>query len=192
MSAGFGTGDPKQARSRVHYGQKLIAAWIREPEFSQPQGGARPLAIEGPNGFDELVTRFGSNVPVKACLNHLLERGLVELKDEQVHLLRMSYVPEGLSPEKLMVMATDAAGLLGTLEHNMRTDTTPRFERKVSFRHLKPEGVAILNQAAKTAGQAWLEQLDQALAPHACQDAEADTVHAGLGVFVYIDSDQNH
>lgn len=183
--------DETAARSRVNYGQRLIAAWLREGEYRDAAGQPAPLPLSGPDSFDSLVAQHGANMPAKAVLSDLLARGLVEERDGQVHLLSPSYIPRGPSAEKLMLMATDAAGLLGTLEHNLRGDAPPRFERKVSFRHLSPEGVELLQKAAATQGQSLLEELDRKLAPHARDRAKPGTAHAGLGIFFYLDTDQD-
>lgn len=178
------------AQARVNYGQRLVAAWVREPGFSHGQGDPRVLQFDAHEfSFAELVRRFGANMPPRAALEELLERGVVDCAGEQVRLLRRSYIPKGLSPEKVTLLGVDGAALLGTLEHNLRPGVTPRFERKVSFRHLSVAGVSLLKQRAEERGQSLLEALDAELAPYAEEASSGDTAHAGLGIYVFEEPD---
>ena len=178
------------AQTRVNYGQRLVAAWVREPAFTQGPGKPRVLVFDGDEfSFSELVRQFGANMPPRAALDELLERGVVSCEDDQIRLLRRSYIPEGVSPEKITLLGIDGAAMLGTLEHNLRPGATPRFERKVSFRHLNAAGVALLKQRAEEQGQSLLESLDAELAAFAVDEAGEDTAHAGLGIYLYEEPD---
>nr|MBV6630798.1 hypothetical protein [Oceanococcus sp. HetDA_MAG_MS8] len=178
------------AQTRVNYGQRLVAAWVREPAFTEAPGKPRPLAFDADEcSFAELVRRFGANMPPRAALDELLERGVVSDDGQYIRLLRRSYIPEGLSPEKVTLLGIDGAAMLGTLEHNLRPGVRPRFERKVSFRHLNAAGVALLKQRAEEQGQPLLEALDAELAKFAADEASEDTAHAGLGIYIYEEPD---
>jgi hypothetical protein len=57
---------------------KVIAAWLSDPDFLQPTGRPRPLTYsEGTISFSELVRRNASDIPPRALLNELLASRLV-------------------------------------------------------------------------------------------------------------------
>lgn len=57
---------------------KVIAAWLSDPDFLEPTGKPRPLTYsEGTINFSELVRRSGSDIPPRALLNELLASKLV-------------------------------------------------------------------------------------------------------------------
>ncbi|MEN8720144.1 MAG: DUF6502 family protein [Oceanococcaceae bacterium] len=187
QAAGDGVSD---AQDRVNYGQRLVSAWLREPDFCSDQGTPRALPLSGGAAdFAELVRRYGANMPARAALDELESRGIVQVADEMVRLVSRSYIPAGLNPEKVLLLGIDGAALLGTLEHNLRPGTTPRFERKVSFRHLSAAGRQLLHQEGSVAGQELLEALDARLAPLAHDEPSAGTRHAGLGIFIFEEDD---
>lgn len=182
--------DDAPAQTRVNYGQRLVAAWLRDPAFAKAPGQPLSLCFDGEEpSFSELVRRYGANMPPRAALDELIERGVVGCEGDSIRLLRRSYIPNDVSPEKITLLGVDGAALLGTLEHNLRPGVTPRFERKVSFRHLNPAGIALLKERAEEQGQSLLESLDAELAAFAVDEAGEDTAHAGLGIYLYEEPD---
>ncbi len=185
--------EPSDSQERLNYGQRIVAAWLRDPLFASPAGQPKILRTTGAEtSFEALVLRYGANIPYRSVLEDFKARGIAQEDDNGVELLRHSYIPADVDSTKLVLLGINAGNHLDTLERNLRGDLGPYFERKVSFRHLRPSGVALLHRLANADGQQLLEKLDELLAEHAADEAEPDTAHAGLGMFVYVEENPPH
>ncbi len=180
--------ESQASQERLNYGQRIVAAWLRDPEFSTTPGHPRVLVTTGgPGSFEALVLRYGANIPYRSVLEDFKARGIATENTDQVELLRHSYIPADVDATKLVLLGINAGNHLDTIERNLRGDLTPYFERKVSFRHLRPSGIALLHRLAEAEAQGLLEKMDELLAAHAADEEESDTAHAGLGMFVYVE-----
>lgn len=181
--------ESQESQARLNYGQRIVAAWLRDPAFSTAPGHPRKLVTTGSSGsFEAMVQRYGANIPYRSVLEDFKARGIAREDADQVELLRHSYIPADVDATKLVLLGINAGNHLDTIERNLRGDLTPYFERKVSFRHLRPSGIALLHRLAEAEAQGLLEKMDEILAAHAADEEESDTAHAGLGMFVYVEN----
>jgi hypothetical protein len=171
---------------------RVIAAWRREADFSDPEGKPMVLPIngEGPT-FAELVKKFSGDLPFRAVLDELVHAGIVEkTADNCVRLLNRSYVPANDQGMKFHILGTDVSHLISTIGHNLSADAPQRFfQRKVSYDNLPREILPVFHSMAALSSQKLLEDLDKFLAAHD-RDANPETTgsgrySAGLGIFYF-------
>lgn len=170
------------ARAAYNRAARVIAGWVRDPEFADALGEPAVLPLEGDGAsFAELVRRYSGDVPARAILDELLRVGAVacEADDQEVQLLTRSYVPAGDASAKLHILGTDVAELIATIDHNLQSSGPDlRFQRKVSYDNLPVEVIPKLKQLSSERGQALIEDLDAWMAAH---DRDATPSVSGTG-----------
>lgn len=189
--------DERPYSERYNRAARVIGAWLREPVFLTRQGAPAPLPLQGDvASFSELVHRHSGDMPMRALLDELLRVGAVQLDGEgRVVLLSQAYVPHSDTVEKLNILGSDVALLLGTLDHNLANAATgPRFQRKVAYDNLPDAALPVFRVLAAEEGQALLEKFNIWLAEH-----DRDTNpgvggegrnRAGVGIY-YFEEPQN-
>ena len=62
---------------------KVVAAWLSDPDYLEPTGRPRPLAyLDSGSSFSDLVRRYAGDIPPRAMLNEMLASKFVsELPD---------------------------------------------------------------------------------------------------------------
>ncbi len=159
--------DDSASTERYNRAARVITAWRRDRNFLDIEGKPLSLPISGPGvSFSELVKRFSGDVPVRATLDELLRVGAVErLEDGRIRLLAQSYVPESSDADKLHILGTDAAHLISTIDHNLKSDPiVPFFQRKVAYDNLPDEVLPAFRKHSAKRAQTLLESLDRWLA----------------------------
>ncbi len=171
---------------------RVIAAWRREADFSDPEGKplVLPISGEGPT-FAALVKKFSGDLPHRAILDELVNAGIVEkTADNCVRLLNRSYIPANDPGMKLHILGTDVSNLISTIGHNLNADESQRFfQRKVSYDNLPREILPAFHAMAALSSQKLLEDLDKFLA---ASDRDANPGingtgrhYAGLGIYYF-------
>lgn len=187
--------EPLRAAGEEGYNRaaRVVTGWMRDPQFHDADGAPAALDVhEGARSFAELVRRHSGDMPVRAVLDELLRVGAVQLRetDQRLVLATRAYVPLGGEVEKLGILGTDVADLIGTIDHNLQHGgTDPRYQRKVMYRSvpaaIRPEFRALSAREA----QALLEQLDAWLAERDTDnppdDPKAPRVRLGLGIYYF-------
>lgn len=159
--------DDHEAVQQYHRAARVIAAWVRIPEFHDANGQPAPLPVEGgPVSLGHLVRRYSGDIPVRAILDELLRVGAVEqLADGRIRLLARSYVPAAGEVEKLSILGTDVADLIATIDWNLRcAPTEAYFQRKVQYDNLPAEVLPALQALTRERAQALIEHVDQWMA----------------------------
>jgi hypothetical protein len=193
QGAADGASDASDAR--YNRAAKVVAGWIRDPEFVADDGEPRTLAPDGePASFAALVRRHSGDMPARAVLDELLRVGTVERTPEgRIALRSRVYVPAASDAAKLHILGTDTAALVDTIDHNLQHGATdPRFQRKVMYDNLPTEAVAEFRRLSAVHAQALIESMDAWLAAH---DRDANPavqgtgrVVAGLGIYYFEDA----
>src|SRR5690606_39487572 len=83
--------------SEQHYNRaaRVLSAWTRHPDYRNESGEPRALAIDGPDGFAELVRRHSGDMPARAVLDELLRVGAVRQREDGLYEpVARSYVPQ--------------------------------------------------------------------------------------------------
>ena len=159
--------DDSASTERYNRAARVIAAWRRDRSFLDAEGQPAPLPMAGPGvSFSELVKRFSGDVPVRATLDELMRVDAVKrLEDGRVCLLTRTYVPAHSDADKLHILGTDAAHLISTIDHNLKSDPIgPFFQRKVAYDNLTDEVLLEFRKHSAKKAQSLLENLDRWLA----------------------------
>ena len=117
---------------------------------------------------------------------------LVELNNGKVKLIKHGFIPADDELKLLPFIGEDVPALIEAIGYNLKSAPDKRrYQRKVSFPGLTPEGLQILQQTAATDGQKLLEELDKKLSSHALDTGDCKLRQTGLGVYVFdIEHDQ--
>jgi hypothetical protein len=166
---------------RYHRAARVVSGWLRDKAYWGH--GRRPTAlpITGPGKtFQQLVKRYGGDVPHRAVLDELLNAGIVARVDEdRVKLIERAYMPRGDESMKLHILGIDTAYLIETIRHNLMSDgSDPRFQRKVLYDNLPDEALPALRKLSSRSAQALLEKLDGWLSS---QDRDVNPKVGGQG-----------
>lgn len=169
------------AADRYNRAARVIAGWLRDPDFAEPVGGPARLSYNGGEpSFYSLVRRYSGDMPPRALLDELLHVGAAEqLGDGTVRLRNRVYVPTTGSVEKLAILGTDVADLITTIDHNLQAEPGSAYlQRKVAYNNLPEEAIAFLRPMAARQAQALIEELDAWFSQH---DRDLTPAVAGTG-----------
>ena len=180
------------AVERYNRAARVIGAWLREPDFWDPNGAPRALAFDGePNSFSELVRRSSGDIPPRAILDELLRvEAVSRSEDGRLALVTHAYVPRTGEDEKLAILGTDVADLVATIDHNLTHEPDEAwFQRKVEYDNLTDASLPELRKRAGRRGQSLLEALNAYMAEHdrdTNPDVEGDAGRrAVIGIYYY-------
>jgi len=185
--------DDAEAGERYNRAARVVAGWIRDPEFSDANGNPKVLALQdgGSANFAALARRFSGDIPFRAVLDELLRVGVVEkIDDETVRLKTRAYVPESGDTDKLNILGTDVSDLIATIDHNLQHGAAdPFFQRKVMYDNVPVEALQEFRRMSGAQAQSLLERLDKWLSQHD-RDTRPETggtgqVRTGIGIYYF-------
>jgi hypothetical protein len=167
---------------------QILSAWHHDREFLDADGRPAALAIDGEGAtFTELMRRYAPALPVVAMVKELKSANAVsELPDGRLRAVGRTYVPRGVSAERLRLWSSVLSDIANTIEHNFSRDeaTPPRFERRALSLRVDRDALADFRSLLESEGQAFLERIDDWLAAHErADDAPAEQVRLGVGVY---------
>lgn len=165
---------------------RLVNRWLSEPAWQDADGNPAVLDLDGDHGFTALVRAHGGDIPWQTLLRELDRLQVAKRDGERVQLLQRGFFPAGDEEAGLPFIGEDAAALVDTLDHNLRSSGGPkRFQRKVVYPGLTEAGLALLKNRAAVDGQQLLETLDKELKPHAQAPDDQSGRLTGLGIYVF-------
>ena len=177
---------------RYNRAARVIASWLREPDFTDGEGQPAVLPMSGKGAtFSELVRRFSGDIPARAIRDELMRVGALEqLEDGRIRLRARAYIPKTSEVDKMHILGTDVSHLITTIDHNLRPDVPePFFQRKVAYDNLPQEVLPQLRRLTGRKAQALLETLDRWLARHDRDTnpavAGTDRKRAGIGIYYF-------
>ena len=182
-----------EGEMRYNRAARVVAAWVRDPQFSDVSGKPRILPLNGNTdpGFAELVKQHSGDVPTRAMLDELLRVGAVERTvDGHIRLLGRAYIPRASEVDKLTILGHDVSDLINTIDHNLLGgNAEPYFQRKVMYDNLSVEAVERFRRLSRKQAQSLIEKWDRWLAEHD-RDANPEVsgegrVRAGLGIYYF-------
>ena len=184
--------DDAETGERYNRAARVVAGWIRDPEFSDADGNPKALSMgDGRSSFAELVRRFSGDIPFRAVLDELLRVGVVEKAgDDTIRLKTRAYVPESGDADKLNILGTDVSDLVATIEHNLQHGAAdPFFQRKVMYDNVPVEALQEFRRMSGAQAQSLLERLDKWLSQHD-RDTRPGTggtgqVRTGIGIYYF-------
>ena len=172
---------------------RVLTGWVREPRFAGTGAAPQPLAMDGPDGFAELVRLHGGDVPARAVLDELQRVGAVQtLADGRVALRQRAFVPQESMVQKLGILGTDVGELIETITHNIEHGATDaRYQRKVMHVGIPIDALPAFREMSARQSQALLEGLDAWLTEHDIEHLPdsglppGDTARVGVGIHYF-------
>jgi len=166
---------------------RVISGWLNDRNFTDTQGNARVLPVDGENdSFASLVKHYSGDIPTKAMLTLLLAADCVKVEDNTVELIRHAYVPGKDSAEIIRILGTDTNELINTIDHNLTAeDADKRFQRKVSSAVLDKRSVKQFKELSRQQSQALLEELDAWISRHEAPPDDDNARYVSLGIYYY-------
>jgi len=181
-------GEQNESRQRYNRAVRVISGWVNDTRYQDDTGAPAPLSCDGPDSpFARLVRDYSGDVPAVALLTLLEASGNVERDGDQVILKKRAYIPMSTPLDRLNILGTDVAELIGTIAHNMAAEPGARlFQRKVSNDQIRRDAVADFRVLSRDKSQQLLEEFDQWLAEHEVRgDQTQDDAPAYVAVGIY-------
>jgi len=178
----------------THYNRaaRVVTAWVRDARFAGTGGTPRALAMEGADGFGELVRLHGGDVPTRAVLDELVRLGCVRPRpDGSVELVQRGFVPNRNMVAKISFLGTDVADLVETITFNIEQPDAQaaRYQRKVMHVGIPPEALPAFRALSGKQAQKVLESLDAWLADHDLSGVPEEdwgtTARVGVGIHYF-------
>lgn len=172
-----------------HYNRaaRVLSAWTRHRDYLDESGQPRALAIEGPDGFAELVRRHSGDMPARAVLDELLRVGAVSRREDgSFEPIARAYVPQRSVIDKIDILGSDVADLIGTIDHNIEFGSEdPRYQRKVMYHSIDVDALPAFRKLSASQAQALLERLDRWLAARDIEPGHEERPHRRVGLGIY-------
>lgn len=165
---------------------RLIGVWMRE--WHEENGEPKVLRTDIENeDFQLLCWQTNTQLSYQTMIKELQRLGVVECKGHQITLIQPGFIPGDTEESSLPFLGEDAAALVDTIDHNLQAESSSerRYQRKLSFPGLTPEGMKILQETAATAGQKLLEKTDAIVAEHRAPEVDGEQRFSGMGIYVF-------
>jgi hypothetical protein len=173
---------------------RVITGWTTDPEFCDRKGNPRPLPMYGEeSSFAALIKRYSGDITAGAVLDELVRVGAVEHKDERRIFLRTGgYVPVKSDADRIGVMATCAADLLCTAEHNLTAPASiAKFQREVVYHDVSADVAQDFQQYSSQRANEFMVELNRWLSDRKKRASQAKafepTVRLGFGLYYFDD-----
>jgi Family of unknown function (DUF6502) len=177
-------------QERYNRAVRVVTGWSRDPAFLDAEGSPRALPLEGAVGsFEALVRAYSGDMPMRPVLDELLRVGALQrLDDGRVQLRGSVYVPEGDLENKITILGTDVADLIGTIDHNLsHSGRDSRFQLKVAYDNLPAGALVDFRDSSSQRAFRLLKTMDAELS-QLDRDANPQAVGTGrvrAGVSIY-------
>lgn len=167
---------------------RVVTGWLQDAEFHTQAGEPSTLTYgETGDTFNELVRRYGGDVPARALLDELVRVGTVKQDGSEVELLTHGYVPHESQEAMLDLFATSASDLLETLEFNLSDVNHNRLQLSVAYDNVSDEGLQAFQTLGRDKAMVLLRELDEWLKQHDLGDTpqpNSKQNRVGLGLYL--------
>lgn len=178
-------------------GAKLIAEWTTHPRFTDNQG--QPLALPRLAGdgsaasFEELANMATTEIRPRTQLDHLLERKLVQISEnDQVILINQAYQPGNDPEEQLHILGEHIHDHIAAGTHNVGEPDRRFFERSAYQDGLSEASIRALEQFIEDESMKTLRRVYKQAAELAHQDKDKhgseSSYRIRLGIYSYSDA----
>jgi len=152
-------GNEKSAQ-RYSRAIRVISGWVNDNQFHDENGDPAALPFDGTdNSFSSLVKKYSGDIPPVAMLSVLETSHNVIATGNSIVLKERAYIPMSTPVDKINILGTDVAELIGTIGHNIEVDPTQRFfQRKVSNTAVTPEAMEKFRELSNLKSQQLLEE----------------------------------
>lgn len=184
--------DETVAPAAVSTGAQLIAHWLGDSEFTDPDGQPRALTIKSTSGekseFDLLVEKVcKQDIRPRVILDEWLRLGVAHVEDDKVSLDTGAFTPDKGFDEKVFFFGKNIQDHIAAGAHNLLGLKPSYFDRSVYYDKLSDASIKELSELANTLGMQALTEMNKAALAHQKQDADSgDTrFRMNFGVFNY-------
>jgi len=184
--------DIEPAIAKHNRALRVVTGWLQDADFHDKKG--KPAALSygaADEEFNELVRRYGGDVPARALLDELVRVGTAKQTDNQVELLTSGYIPHESQDAMLDLLATSATDLLETLDYNLSDVDNNRLQLSVAYDNVSDEALIEFRILARDKAMVLLRELDEWLKPHDLGEkntSEQSTNRVGLGLYLIEDA----
>lgn len=176
---------------QVNRSVRVLAGWRNDQRYRDAATG-KPLAVlpfKAASGvsFHQLVREYGGDIPPRAVLDTLVQRGAVVRNGKKVELVR-DYPTRATGPEEEMeflgIMLSDA---IGTAEFDLRPGTSRRFFHEWYQSYVPVERTGEAQIIIREETMAFGRKVDERLADlaHRAPKANVEYRRVGLGAFFF-------
>lgn len=146
---------------------RVVTGWLQDNDFCDSRNRPRVLVYgDKEDSFNQLVKRYGGDVPARAMLDELTRVGTVAHTEGRVKLLHKGYVPHHSESAMLDLFATSATDLLTTLEQNLTQTEQRRLQMSVAYDKVTSDGVEAFKKLSAEQAMDLLRRLDASLADY--------------------------
>lgn len=180
------TNQVDSSKQKFNRATRVISGWKNDPIFIDNKGQPKPLTLNSNNNsFASLIKLYSGDITPKAMLELLIKAKCVQIKQNQVVLIKDAYLPGNDSPEVAFILGNDVNELVQTIGYNMNSShAQKRFQRKVSTTKLSKNAQKAFQTLSAKHAQALLEELDVWLSEHEADTSE-EAQYVSLGIYYY-------
>jgi hypothetical protein len=183
---------PQHQQDRI---ARVLSGWYQDTAYLDADRKPRTLPLEGPApSYEDLVKRYGGDVPAITILRELKRTGAVRSNDNAtVTAVRRNYRLDTADPEAVTRAGSVLEDLGRTVAHNLyRSAKEPsRFEARATNTNVPASAVGPYREFIYAESQVFLEKVDAWLAQNQVADADAaraSVQRLGIGMY-WIQSD---
>lgn len=189
--------DAKIEVPHLSVGAELVAIWMGNPEFLNPQGQPRPLPYvnrDNPqHSFTALAETVSKDVRPRAILDEMLRQDIARYDEitDNVWLNVEAFVPQEGWAEKLYYFGHNGEDHLEAAVANILSSKPPFLDRSVYYDGLTRESADTLQNLARETAMKALRQLNRkALELSDIDKGEAEAKYRiNFGAYFYTDAD---
>jgi hypothetical protein len=180
--------DDVESSQRYNRAIRVISGWVNDERYHRENGEPAILPFDGPGAsFSSLVRQYSGDVPPVAMLSVLEMSRNIARSDAGLVLQERAYIPMSTPVEKLSILGTDVAELIGTIGHNLEVEPGQRFfQRKVSNTIVRASALPEFRELSNRKSQELLEEYHAWLTAHQVSEPmnESDqAAYVAIGVF---------
>ena len=179
------SGKAKQNRAT-----RVVTGWLQDEDFTDSNGNPKTLDYgETDSMFNQLVRRYGGDVPARAVLDELIRVGTVIRDGSKISMKQMGYVPHESEEQMLDIFGDSSSDLLDTIDHNLSNEPgDSRLQLNVVYDNVPQEALEEFRKIADKKSLELLQELDKYLAKNDRDSNKKMTgtgkFRAGLGVYL--------
>lgn len=170
---------------------EVLACWLSDPAYREPQGAPRVLPRQGPRpSFETLAQDVTRDVHPRSLLDEMLRLGLATLDEAADAVRAASAVPKGDSARMLRVLGNNVGDHLRAAAANVVDGQGRHFEQAVFADGLSDATMGWLRDEVRRHWQGLLADLVPELKRRIDADGQAEpppTRHWRLGLYSYDD-----
>ncbi len=179
---------PRETVGYANHASRVLAAWHQDADFMDEDGHPLPLNTDGTApAFDELLRRYGGDMPAGALLTELKHVDAVR-SDEHGRLVahKRYYMPTKLEPSAIERSGSVIEDMAATVNHNLyrREDVPSRFEGRATNLRISRKAAKKFEQLVEKEGEKFLYAMDDWLSTHVVWEEEPSVAGIRLGVGV--------